>query len=448
MAGASPKIILVLLDGLGDRSYPILNHRTPLQAAHTPNLDRLAAMGSNGLFHASKIGECLPSEMAHYLLFGYDAKEFPGRGLLEAAGFGVPFGKQDVLSLAHFCSVKIEENAPVLALPRKEIPWEDEALKTLYRSVDSFESHGIRFILHRTGYNDAILVLSGDVSPYVSDSDPIKAGRAMARVMPILGNPEPARAEKTAAALNAYLHHCHQVLTHHPINRHQMEKRLPMANFLATQRAGRRILQVPFEERWGLKGMLIASGAVYGGLAGEIGLEFVKVTDCANAGDDLRDRIEIALDDTSKDFFHVHTKRPDQAAHKGDPVLKRDVITELDRGLDNLMIALETRDDLLVAVTADHSTPSDSTLIHSGEPVPVTLAGSDVRRDNVTAFDEIHAAQGCIGALRGDELMRLLLNYADRAMLKGHRLGHEEKAYFPSRYGPFKWVGPSDSNSL
>ena len=447
MAGASPKIILVLLDGLGDRSYAILNHRTPLQAAHTPNLDRLAAMGGSGLFHASNMGECLPSEMAHYLLFGYDPKQFPGRGLLEAAGFGVPFDDQDVLALAHLCSVEIEGNAPVLALPRKEIPWGENSIETLFRSVESFESHGVRFGLHRTGFNDAILVMSGDVSPHVSDSDPIKAGRAMARVMPMLGNPEPARAKKTAAALNAYLSHCHQVLTAHPINRHQMEKRLPTANFLATQRAGRRISQVPFEGRWGLKGMLIASGAVYGGLAGEIGLEFVKVSDGVDSGDDLRDRIEIALDDASRDFFHVHTKKPDQAAHKGDPVLKRDVITELDRGLDNLVTALKTRDDLLVAITADHSTPSDSTLIHSGEPVPVTLAGSNVRRDNVTAFDEIHAAQGCVGILRGDELMRLLLNYADRAMLKGHCLGHEEKAYFPSRYEPFRWADPSESNS-
>ena len=45
------KIILVLLDGIGDRSYKLLDRRTPLQAATTPNLDRLAQMGSNGLFH-------------------------------------------------------------------------------------------------------------------------------------------------------------------------------------------------------------------------------------------------------------------------------------------------------------------------------------------------------------------------------------------------------------
>ena len=123
--------------------------------------------------------------------------------------------------------------------------------------------------------------------------------------------------------------------------------------------------------------------------------------------------------------------------------MKRDVIAGLDRGLDGLIHALETGNDLLAAVTADHSTPSESTLIHSGEPVPVMLIGANVRRDPVTAFDEIQAAQGCVGPLRGDELMRLLLNYADRSVLLGHRLGQKERVYFPLRYEPFSLNGPS-----
>ncbi len=437
-----PKIILVLLDGLGDRSYALLNHRTPLQAAHTPNLDRLAAMGGSGLFHPSIIGECLPSEMAHYLLFGYDPKQFPGRGLLEAVGFGVPFEDEDVVSLAHLCCVNVEGNVPVLALKREETPWDEDALDALYRAVTPFDWAGIRFRLHRTGLNDAILVMSGGVSNHVSDSDPMTVGLAMARVVPRLGNPEPALAEKTANALNAYLAHCHRVLTAHPLNCRQRKKGLPMANFLATQRSGRKTAQVPFMERWGLRGGLIASGAVYGGLAGELGLDFMAVTDGPDPGDDLRERLDMALEDQRRAFFHVHTKCPDQAAHKGDPFLKRNVISALDRGLDNLIAALDKRDDLLVAVTADHSTPSASTLIHSGEPVPVTLAGLTVRRDNVSAFDEIECAKGCVGNLRGEELMRLLLNYADGAALAGHRLGSQEKPFFPPVYKPFMLTNP------
>jgi 2,3-bisphosphoglycerate-independent phosphoglycerate mutase len=443
MVHGHPKIVVILLDGLGDRSYSVLNHQTPLQAADTPNLDRLATMGGSGLFHGSAVGQCLPSEMAHYLLFGYDEAHFPGRGLLEAVGFGVPFDDGDVLSLAHLSSVTVDRNEPVLALPRKEVPWSGDELDSLYGALETFETKGIRFDLHRTGRNDAILVMSGSASPHVSDSDPIRAGCAMARVMPMTGSPEPERAKNTAAALNAYLLFCYKRLTAHPVNRRLKDAGQAMANFLATQRSGRRTRLVPFRQRWGLKGLLIASGAMYQGLARELGLDFMKVTDGRDPGSDLRERIALALKEDAHDFVHVHTKTPDQAAHKGDPVLKRDVIASLDQGLSPLVAALETREDLLVAVTADHSTPSDAMLIHSGEPVPVVLSGPRVRRDQVTAFDEISAAQGCVGPLRGGELMSLLLNYADRAVLRGHRLGPKKSPFFPAPYEPFSLIDPS-----
>ena len=60
------KCILILLDGLGDRAYEELNYLTPLQAAKTPTLDRLAAGGANGLYHAAMLGQALPSENAHF----------------------------------------------------------------------------------------------------------------------------------------------------------------------------------------------------------------------------------------------------------------------------------------------------------------------------------------------------------------------------------------------
>ena len=87
------KIILVLLDGLGDRAHSVLEQRTPLQAASKPHLDRLACLGSNGLFHAAVCGQCLPSENAHYLIFGFEMREFPGRGPLEARGKESPLAK-------------------------------------------------------------------------------------------------------------------------------------------------------------------------------------------------------------------------------------------------------------------------------------------------------------------------------------------------------------------
>lgn len=432
------KTILVLLDGLGDRSYQTLDYRTPLQAALTPNLDRLARLGSNGLFHASLPGQGLPSEIAHYLLLGYDIKNFPGRGLLEAVGASITFHDTDVLCLAHLAGVRWEDHVPVLVLGRKDVMTGVPETNELYRSVGSYEGHGISIRLEQIAHNDAVLVLSGQASPHVSDATPFVCGRAVARICPLVNNPEPQKAELTAKALNANLSKAHRALSVHQINRLREENNLPPVNFLATHRCGRRIPQEPFHDRWGMKGMLVASQSLYQGLAHELRLTFVRAKDTDKPDEDLRERIRLALTDDAHDFIHVHTKVPDEAAHTGDPRRKKSAIATLDRGFGEVVEAVETRNDLLVVVTADHSTPSISPLIHSGEPVPVTMVGSTVRRDAVEAFDEVSAARGCLGLLRGRELMLTILNHADRSAMVSHRLGEDERPYVPLTYEPFK----------
>jgi 2,3-bisphosphoglycerate-independent phosphoglycerate mutase len=434
------KILLVLLDGLGDRAFKVLDHRTPLQAAFTPNLDRIASLGSNGLFHAASPGMCLPSETAHYLLFGYALHEFPGRGLLEGVGYHIPFEDRDVLSLAHFSSVTWEGEVPVLTHSRRDIKGDASELNRLYACIADFESEGVRLRLHRTQFNDAVLVMSGEVSPYVCDPDPMIIGRPMAEILPLEGNSEPDKAARTARVLTEYLSSCHGILKDHEINLRRRDGGQAPANFLAVQRCGRRVLHGSFRERWDLEAMLIGSGAVYEGLAHELGMDFVAVKDGEDAGKDLRERIDVALADEVHDFIHVHTKVPDEAAHTGDPVKKLKAVESLDRGLDSLASALGEREDLLIAVTADHSTASVSSLIHSGEPVPVAIVGPEVRRDHVSVFDEVSAASGCLGFLRDKELLLMLLNYADRSSLVGHRVSPEETLYAPRKYRPFRLV--------
>jgi 2,3-bisphosphoglycerate-independent phosphoglycerate mutase len=424
------KIILVLLDGLGDRSYEVLNYQTPLEAAKTPNMDRLAAMGSTGLFHASTPGECLPSEMAHFLIFGYDRRNFPGRGLLEAVGEQVLFKENDVLALAHFSGVRSEKGGFLLARGRDNIPGSKEELGKLFLAVDSYDDGDFRFKLHQTRRNDGIIVISGNASPYISDSDPITIGKKIGRILPVINNPEPDQAKKTADALNRYLTYCHHQLS----EKQELGKN---ANFLVTQRCGRRVALKPFECVWGLKPMMIASPTVYEGLAHELGFDFVRAKDSKDPGLDLQQRIRLALDDPDHEFFHVHTKVPDEVSHKGTPLLKKQAIEALDAGMDELAGAMEKRKDVLVIVTGDHSTPSASTLIHSGETVPVIIAGPNIRRDQVKTFNEISVVSGCLGMLRGRELMQMAVNFADRSVLATHQLGDTVKAYIPDDYPPF-----------
>jgi 2,3-bisphosphoglycerate-independent phosphoglycerate mutase len=432
------KIILILLDGLGDRSYEVLNHRTPLQSAATPNLDRFASLGGNGLFHAGLPGQCLPSELAHYLIFGYDATDFPGRGLLAAVGEDITFQDRDVLCLARLLSVQWDRQMPIMTHKVREMGVDPAEMVLLYAALTPYETRGIWCTLHRTHPNNGVLILSGPVSPHISDADPMGVGRPVARVLPLRSAPEPGRAKETALAVNTYLSHCHRLLSAHPVNNRRAAENLPPANFLATQRCGRRVPQEAFAHRWGMAGMVIASGSVYGGLAHELGMSFLKVEDGADPGDDLRDRIRAALSNTDHDFIHVHTKAPDDAAHTGDPLAKQEAIQALDRGLTELLETVSKRDDLVVCITSDHSTPSVSRLIHSGEPVPLAIVGPSIRRDSVTRFDEVSAGTGCLGLLRGRELMLTLLNFADRSALSGHRLGHVQRPYDPRAYEPFR----------
>ncbi len=423
------KFILVLLDGLGDRSYASLGFKTPLQAAKTPILDKLAVLGANGLYHASFTGQSLPSESAHHLMFGYSLTGFPGRGLLEGVGEDVPFDDEDVLVLAHLCNVKRKGGNLILNKGRDEIKGSHRDMGRLFQTLGPYEIDNIRFNIHQTRRNDALLILKGVVSPFISDSDPITLGLPIAKVVPLEKNPDKRICAITARAVNKYLTHCYQLLSHleHPST----------ANFLATQRSGKRRVQTSFKHKWGLNGKVITSVSVLGGLARELGMTFVKVKDTNNPGEDLRERIRMALDDKECDFIHVHTKVPDEAAHQDDPELKRRQIERLDGGLDELFDEVRTRKDILVAITADHSTPSQSAMVHSGEPVPVMFIGPTVRRDAVRRFDEVSAANGGLGLLKGSEILHVAINCLDRGVLSGHRLGAVDVPYFPPPYEPF-----------
>jgi 2,3-bisphosphoglycerate-independent phosphoglycerate mutase len=386
-------------------------------------------MGGNGLYHASTLGECLPSENAHFMMFGYDREKFPGRGVFEAVGYDIPFRDPDVLCLCHFSLIRVKNGVPVLFKGRDDVKGDPTEIGRLYRLVSSFSSNGIHFKLHQTKRNDGIIVISGDVSPYVSDSDPIRKGEKIARIMPVSGNSEPEKARRTADALNAYLVYCRDQLKRSGFSK--------IANYLVTQRCGRRIIQTPFGQRWGLRPMMIASSAVYAGLAHELGFDFVRAKDTKGPGADMKERIRLALDDPDHDFFHVHTKMTDEISHHGNALQKKEVIENLDSGMCELADAVFKRKDLLVVVTGDHSTPSNSRLVHSGEPVPVIMAGEKIRRDRVDRFDEVSAAQGCLGLMRGQELMQMILNAAERSMLTGLCLGGAVRPYFPDKYPTF-----------
>lgn len=418
------RCLLLLLDGIGDRSHAVLDYQTPLQAASTPNLDRIARAGMCGLFHASCLGEALPSEDAHFAMFGYDIEDFPGRGAVEALGAGIDLRPGDVAILSHLVYAEEKDGALVLTKDRPDAP--EEVIEALCRSIAEYETEGVKIRYHRTRKLDGIIVLSGDVSRRVTDTDPVREGAFLMEVFP-WSNADPA-AGKTARVLKKYLIWCRDRLAGQP------------ANALATQRAGKleKPLQ-PFSSRFGLRGLSISAGIVYWGLGRLLGLDVIEATTSKDPGKDLDQRLDTAISKlNSHDFIHVHTKAPDRAAHAKDPLHKKNIIESLDRALSKTVDRLLGDPETLLVVTADHSTPSAGPLIHSGEPVPLVFARETVRRDGVSGFDEVSCAHGALGTVRGSEMMKLVLNFLDRAKLRGLMDTPDDQLHWPGDYEPFK----------
>ena len=427
--------VIILLDGLGDRSYPVLNHQTPLPAAQTPHLDRLAQSSGCGLFHGSRLGHPLTSEDGHFALFGYPQEDFPGRGPLEALGANIKFADDDVAILAHLASVQLTSNG--FALVEGELKSNAEEADALFAVVDGQTFAGLQFRLVRTHRLFGILLVSGGASPFITDTDPLVKGRLLIEPQPWRQYTEEDSAKRTATALKEFTRFTRTALADHPVNRERKKRAEPTADILVTQRPGRLKKVTSFRDRYGLRGLMIAAGLILPGLAGYIGMDVKKVTDSDKPDEDLAGRIRMAYDHVREyDLIHVHTKIPDVAAHTKNPLNKIKAIEACDRGIGAAIEPLINDPDVVVVVTADHSTPSGGSMIHSGEPVPLLIHGPGVRRDAVDKYDEVSVAGGALSLVRGRELISLILNYLDRAKLQGLMDTPDDQPYWPGDYQP------------
>src|SRR5262249_1130622 len=90
------KYAIVIPDCCADDGLESLRGKTPLQAAHKPNMDRIAQMGFVGLSNNVPASLTPASDVATLSLFGYDPLVvYTGRAPLEAAAMGIKLGPND-----------------------------------------------------------------------------------------------------------------------------------------------------------------------------------------------------------------------------------------------------------------------------------------------------------------------------------------------------------------
>jgi len=280
--------------------------------------------------------------------------------------------------------------------------------------------------------------MKGQVCATVTDSNPIYEGRPLMEVLPWEGHERDGRAVNTAQALNAYLIWAYRRLSAHPMNKKRRQAGLAPLNAVGLQRAGQKKPVLPFSDQWGFKPLAIASGCLYRGLSGHLGMETLAVTDTDHPQADLLKRLKLAHKSKQYDFVYVHTKVPDEAAHTKDPLIKKAAIEALDQALAFALEEIVRDPETLLVITADHATNSAGAMIHSGEAVPLLMVGKYTWRDRVTRFDEVSCAQGSLGQIRGKELMYLILNLLDRGKLVGLRDSPRDQPYYPGKYTPLR----------
>lgn len=395
-----PKLVLLIADGLGDRAIPAFGGMTPLEAAATPSLDRLAREGACGLLDMVAPGVPGGSDTGHLSLLGYDPyASYTGRGPFEAAGVGLEVAPGDVAFRCNFATLRegrvVDRRAGRIS----------EGTAELLAGLDGLVIEDVTVRVKASIAHRAALVLKGPgLGGDVSDVDPHELG---APPQEAKGGDE--AGTKTARILNEFVRRAILHLRAHPINRKRQEQGLLPASALLPRGAGRAPDLQPFESRHALRAAGVGETGLVLGVCRYLGMATFHPKGATGGLDsDANALIEAALSALeSFDFVLVNYKAPDVAGHDGLHEEKKRVIEAWDQAVGKLIE--RAQDDWVVAATGDHATPCQLKE-HAGDPVPLLIWGSGVLSDQVDRFHERACARGGLGRLHGTSLVTIMRN--------------------------------------
>ncbi|KPJ71631.1 hypothetical protein AMJ50_01345 [Parcubacteria bacterium DG_74_3] len=393
------KILLIVIDGLGDRAIAQLGNKTPLAAARTPNLDYLAKNGICGLLKVKFQGATPTSEEAHFSLFGYNPERYKiKRGIITATGAGIKAQKGDVALRGNFATVDKNFNIIDRRAGRIKSP------EPLIESLRGIKIKGVRFLLksateHRLG----IIMRGRGLSPNISDGDPFygKLGKRARKIKPF---DKTQKAAFTARVLNEFLEKAHQSLREHPFNKKREKQGLPPANYILVRGASS-LPQLPsFKEKYSLKACCIAGKFLYQQIGKILGMDLIKVRGAnGKPNTNLKGKFKAARKALKRyNFVFLHIKATDTLAEDGNFLGKKEFIEKIDK---NLKPILKLKDTPIV-VTADHSTCC-ALKRHCSEPVPLLIYGKG--KDGIEEFSERACQKGKLGKFEQLKLMDRIL---------------------------------------
>ncbi|MBW1784343.1 MAG: cofactor-independent phosphoglycerate mutase [Deltaproteobacteria bacterium] len=403
--GSGPKYALLVGDGMADYPLAQLDGKTPLEVAHTPNMDRIAACRV-GLVNTVPPGMAPGSDVANLSLLGYDpALCRTGRAPFEAASMGIALGKRDVAFRMNLVTLDPRSGREIVMVSHNA------------GDISTQEGRAIVETLKRDLVLSGVRIHAGVAYRHLMVWED---GPVMAKTIP----PHDVLDQNMTSYLNPeerdpvvdVIRLSWNLLKEHPINIERMKKGLKAANSVWLWGQGR-ALEIPlFRDRFGLKGGVISAVDLLKGIGVYAGFKSIAVEGATGYLDtNYSGKAQEALTAlTDLDFIFVHVEAPDEASHSGDVGDKIQAIESFDeKVVGAVMRGLEQFTEYRIMVASDHFTPI-SIKTHASDPAPFAWAdkGELASGKKGVPFTEASAKASGLQFEKGYDLMPSFLGQA------------------------------------
>ena len=391
------KYAIIVPDGAADEPLEQFDKRTVLEAAETPNMDRISTQGRQGLVRTVPDDMEPGSDVAQMSLLGYDPRRYySGRAPIEAAARNIKLSLDDWVFRCNLITIADGKMADHSAGHISTA----EAEKLIGELDNHLGNEQIRFY---TGVSYRHLVvfkgLIFDVQTYPPHD---YIGTAIEKLLP---------RGKGAELLIDLMARSQQLFTNHDINRVRKDLGENQVSSIWLWGQGKRAQMERFQKLFGIKGATIAAVDLVKGLSKLIGFDLIDVPGATGFVDtNYQGKASAAIEALDKyDIVFVHIEAPDEASHSGNAEMKKKAIEQIDKCIVGPVFgALQNYESWRILVMPDHPTPLRSRA-HSSEPVPFAMAGGNISGILHTTFSEANAAKSGFRIDNGSELMEYFL---------------------------------------
>jgi 2,3-bisphosphoglycerate-independent phosphoglycerate mutase len=410
-------MIYVLLDGVGDLPHPDLDGKTPLEAANTPTLDKIASNGTIGEVISVGKGIAPESDIAVFNMLGYkfEHADYAGRGVIEAIGVGIDFKDGDLALRGNYSTLN-EEDVIIDRRAGRQIEKEDadgiakELEEKIKFSIPDTELIVAPTIGHRVTVR--IRTPYQKLSSRITNTDPAysniggmgvaKAVGDFLKIEKCLPLEDLEDAKLTSNLVNEFSEQSIKIMRESEINKKRQEQNKKQLSCILLRDAGNKYPDVvPINEKHGMKFSCIVDMPV------ELGISEVLKMKAFEAGGltDYEEKAKVAAKAMeTQNAIYVHLKGPDEFGHDGDAIGKMKNIEEIDQRFFKTLVENIDSSKVAIIISADHSTPCINKG-HSDDPVPVVVSADFIKNDGTTRMTEEQAKKGSIGLLQGAEVV-------------------------------------------